>query len=88
MTKIDESFKKLKKAEEKYYAFIEEVEDVVNSKETSNISLKGKKQAKNSLFMFFKPKQEKVNKLANYNFKVQREEVVHTTKLLKDQEYK
>lgn len=56
LAKIDENFKKLKKAEEKYYAFMEEVEDIVASKETSNISLKGKKQAKNTLFMFLKPK--------------------------------
>lgn len=32
LLKIDDSFKKLKKSEEKYYAFIEEVDDVVTSK--------------------------------------------------------
>lgn len=53
--KIDQCFKKCKKAEEKYYAFVEQTEDVNASKQT-NISQKGKNQAKNNLFLFLKPK--------------------------------
>lgn len=65
---------------------MEEVENV-SSKDTSTISLIGKNQAKNSLFMFLKQKDDKVNTLANYKFKVQKVESSYPTKLLKGQEF-
>jgi hypothetical protein len=66
LLKIDECYKKLKKAEEKYCAFMEEVEGAADN---TSVSTKGKNNAKNTLFMFLKPKEEKVNTLTNYNFK-------------------
>ena len=65
-------YRKLKKAEEKYYAFIEEVEENIRQ---TNVSLKGKASAKSNLFLFLKPRETKVNTLANYNFRSKKNEI-------------
>lgn len=84
LLKIDQLYKRLKKCEEVYVSFIE-VTEGFSSKEATSISMKGKNIAKNDLFVFHKPKEEKVNTLANYNFRVQREETRTQIKLLKGQ---
>jgi hypothetical protein len=53
--KIDEAFLKLKRAEEEYYAFVEEVENRKIS-EVEGLSSKGILNAKKNLFLFLKPK--------------------------------
>jgi hypothetical protein len=88
LLKIDECFKRLKKAEEKYFAFMEEIDDkIARMADSSNVSAKGRENAKNSLFMFLKPKQETMNTLANYNFKTKKEPLSRPTQLLKDEHY-
>ena len=52
---------------------MEEIQNLSVSKEVTNISVKGKNQAKNNLFLFFKPKEEKKNTLANYKFEIKKE---------------
>lgn len=51
---------------------MEEIQNLSVSKEVANISMKGKNQAKNNLFNFFKPKEEKKNTLANYKFEIKK----------------
>ena len=51
------------------------------------LSTKGKNNAKNTLFMFLKNKEPKVNTLMKYNFRVGKEESEIQSKLLKGKEY-
>ena len=86
LLKIDEFYLKLKKTEEDYYAFIEEVENRrVNDAE--NVSSKGISIAKKNMFLFLKPKEPKINTLMNYNFKCKAATDSKQSNLLKGNDY-
>ena len=82
MLKLDDAFGKLKKAESKYYGYLDELKNGEIS-----VPHKSKQHGKNTLMNFVKPKGEQVNTLQNYNFKISKRRDSHHTKLMKGKEY-
>jgi hypothetical protein len=86
LVKIDELFLKLKRSEEEYFAFVEEVEDR-RVGEAEGLSSKGILNAKKNLFLFLKPKEQKLNTLINYNFKCRKSTSNKPSKLMEKTDY-
>lgn len=86
LVKIDELFLKLKRCEEEYYAFVEEVENR-RLGEGEGLSSKGILNAKKNLFLFLKPKEPKMNTLINYNFKCRKSANAKPSKLMEKNDY-
>ena len=69
LIKIDDIFRKMRKAQEQYNTLLMEFEVNRSSSQVNSKSLGG---IKSNLFNFLKPKELKFNTLMNYNFKCRR----------------
>ena len=79
VAKIDDLYKKVKKIEERYIAFGEEVKMFEKSQTlddlSNGVSQMSRHNAKKTLFHYFRPNQKKEqvqNTLLNYNFKIEK----------------